>query len=263
MSVWAAFAIGLALLPLFNYTDVDPRLLSSGLPATYFMREPAYAGPLMFGFIVLGWIVGVCFHEYAHAISAHREGDYMAKIRGYLTLDPLRYVSAKWSFGIPLVFLILGGIPLPGAAVKIETDILRSSKSQLKVALAGPFTTLAFSVGLFAICGLLGLGGAQAVYLRMACGLLAYFALIAFFVNMLPIPGLDGFLALEPYLTGRWYHRMEKLTKNESLLFMVLIAIVILAIILFSPLAYVIMTSINFEESEFEQAIELFRFWAS
>jgi Zn-dependent protease len=248
LAIWAGFAVGLAVLPLFYFSE----------PVVAFSA----AGPLTFGFVVVGWIVGVCLHEYAHAISAYREGDYMAKIRGYLTLDPLRYISAKWSFGVPLVLLILGGIPLPGAAVNIELDALKSSRSQLKIALAGPFTTLAFSVGLFAICGLLAIGGVHTIFLRMAAGLLAYFALIAFFANMLPIPGLDGYLAIEPHLTGRWHHRIAKIMQNEFLLGITIIAIIILAIVVFSPLAYVIMTSIGFEETDFDQAIKLFRFWA-
>ncbi|ESQ80669.1 site-2 protease family protein [Asticcacaulis sp. YBE204] len=226
--------------------------------------SPAFiaAGPLTFGFVVVGWIVGVCLHEYAHAVSAFREGDYMTRIRGYLTLDPLRYISKRMSFLLPLVILVLGGIPLPGAAVRIDLDALKGSRSQTIVALAGPVTTLALSIALFTLYALLSVGGPFVAPLRQAVGLLGFFNLIAFFINITPIPGLDGYMAIEPYLTGRWHHRIRRLSQKPLVSTLVLIVVVLLAIAVFAPLTHLIMVGAGVNETDLDEAMTQFRFWS-
>src|SRR5581483_10079901 len=55
-------------------------------------------------FVVAGWLVSLCLHEYAHALTAYRSGDLAVADRGYLTLNPLRYTSPVLSIVIPLFF---------------------------------------------------------------------------------------------------------------------------------------------------------------
>jgi Zn-dependent protease len=45
----------------------------------------------VFLFVVSGWLVSLCLHEYAHAVVAYRAGDRDIAHRGYLTLNPLKY----------------------------------------------------------------------------------------------------------------------------------------------------------------------------
>ncbi len=42
-------------------------------------------------FVLGGWIVSVCFHEFAHAYAAYRAGDRSVEAAGYLTLNPFKY----------------------------------------------------------------------------------------------------------------------------------------------------------------------------
>ena len=58
---------------------------------------------------------------------------------GYLTLDIRRYTDVGLSFVLPVVFLLLGGIPLPGGAVLDQPrgdPVPRGARSL--VSLAGP-----------------------------------------------------------------------------------------------------------------------------
>src|SRR5215471_850401 len=45
----------------------------------------------VFLFVVSGWVVSLCLHEYAHALTGYLCGDTGAAARGYLTLNPLKY----------------------------------------------------------------------------------------------------------------------------------------------------------------------------
>lgn len=60
-------------------------------------------------------VVSLCLHEFGHAYTAWRFGDHDVAIRGYLTLNPLKYTSPLLSLALPLLFIALGGIGLPGA----------------------------------------------------------------------------------------------------------------------------------------------------
>jgi len=170
-------------------------------------------GIWVFVAVLAGWIVTLCIHEFAHAWVAWRCGDAEVAERGYLTLDPRRYTHPLVSIVLPVVFLALGGFGLPGGAVYINRSAIRSRWANSAVSLAGPAANLAlgfalllpFRLGLqpyarlehshFLIPG-------QASALTGALALLGFLQFTAAFLNLLPIPGLDGFAALEPFLPG-------------------------------------------------------------
>src|SRR5260221_2808454 len=68
----------------------------------------------VFLFVLCGWLLSLCLHEFMHAVAAYWGGDHTVAAKGYLRLDPLRYGHPLLTFILPVVFLFLGGIPLPG-----------------------------------------------------------------------------------------------------------------------------------------------------
>ncbi|MEO0540050.1 MAG: site-2 protease family protein, partial [Cyanobacteria bacterium P01_A01_bin.105] len=98
--------------------------------------------------VFAGWVVSVCLHEFGHAVVAYWGGDTSVKDKGYLTLNPLKYTNPGLSFVMPLMFLLLGGIPLPGAAVYINQRQLRSRTWKSAVSAAGPIATLGCAVAI-------------------------------------------------------------------------------------------------------------------
>ena len=50
------------------------------------------AGTRVFAFVLLGWVVSLCLHEFAHAVTAYRFGDVTVAEKGYLSLDPRTYL---------------------------------------------------------------------------------------------------------------------------------------------------------------------------
>jgi Zn-dependent protease len=158
------------------------------------------AGPVLVTGVVLlvlgGWAVSLCLHEFAHALVAYRSGDLSIRARGYLTLDIRRYTNVALTFVLPVLFLLLGGIPLPGGAVWIEHAAIRSRAARSLVSFAGPAVNLLFGL----VLALAVATVPMPVGLAAGLSCLALIEVLAFVLNILPVPGLDGFGVLEPYL---------------------------------------------------------------
>lgn len=153
-----------------------------------------------FIFVTTAWIITLCLHEFAHAIVAYRFGDHSVVHRGYLTLDPLRYTHIVYSLVLPVLFLVLGGIGLPGGAVFIDRSALRSRFANSAVSAAGPLTNVAVAI-LLAIA-IATRGDNRGFW--AALSFLLFLQVTAAILNLLPIPGLDGYGVLEPYLPRSW-----------------------------------------------------------
>ncbi len=157
----------------------------------------------MFAFIISGWLVSLCLHEFGHAVTAFWGGDESVEHKGYLTLNPLKYTHPIISVVIPLVLLLMGGIAFPGGAVYINIHALRKPRYRSLVSAAGPLANLLCLLLLALPFGNLAF---HYVFSRapleflLAVGLLALLQMVALFINLLPIPGLDGFGILEPFL---------------------------------------------------------------
>lgn len=159
-------------------------------------------GLAVFLFVVSGWIVTLCLHEYAHARSALHSGDISVEAKGYLTLDPLKYSHALLSVVLPVLFVIMGGIGLPGGAVFIERGRIRGRWRHSLISAAGPLTNAFFALLLTAPWWL-GMMDGVPVAFRCALAFLALLQVTAALLNSLPVPGLDGYGVIEPWLSGR------------------------------------------------------------
>lgn len=161
--------------------------------------SPAALGVLTFVFVVLGWLVGLVVHEFGHAWIAWRAGDHTVATRGYLTMDPLKYADPATSVVIPVIVLAIGGFALPGGAVYLRPDLMRSARWRAASSLAGPAGTLLVLIVLaiaLAIGTAMGWSGA----LWPAIAVLAMFQAMALVFNLLPVPGLDGYGVIRPFL---------------------------------------------------------------
>jgi Zn-dependent protease len=153
-----------------------------------------------FGVFVLvlgGWVISVCFHEFAHAFAAYRAGDRSVEMRGYLTLNPFKYAHPVLSLLLPLIAIVGGGFALPGGAVYLHPHTFRTRTSRALAAAVGPLTNLILAVLLILLWQNFGSG-----HLRFWSGLafLGFLQVTAAVLNLVPIPGLDGYAIIEPFL---------------------------------------------------------------
>ena len=147
--------------------------------------------------VLVGWIFSLCLHEFSHSLVAYYGGDTTVREKGYLTFNPLKYTHPVYSIVLPLLFVLLGGIGLPGGAVYIETWRLRSRGWVSAVSLAGPASNLLLAIILGAI---LRFAPPDAGGIWPGLAFLAFLQISALVLNLIPLPPFDGFGAIEPYL---------------------------------------------------------------
>lgn len=178
----------------------------------------AYVG--VFLFVIGGWLVSLCLHEFGHAYTAWRFGDTDVAVRGYLTLNPLKYSNPILSLGLPLLFIALGGIGLPGGAVYLRTGFM-TPRQRSVVNLAGPFANLLLAVALLAAARLF-YDPAHLVFWA-GVAFLGFLQVTALVLNLLPIPGLDGYAALEPHLSPATQRSLQPAKQFGFLILLVLL----------------------------------------
>lgn len=213
-------------------------------------------GLWVFLLVIGGWVVTLCLHEFAHAAVALACGDSSVRERGYLTLNPLRYTNVTYSLVIPLVLLAIGGIPLPGGAVLVEPHRFRKVWHATLVSLAGPAAN--------ALAGVVLAGVSAGLASPLGAGLqfLALLQFVTAVLNLLPVPGFDGFGALEPYLAPATLARIAPVRPwAPLLLFAVLFSVPQAARVLFDAGAWLLSASGG---SQYLAAVGqgLFRFWS-
>ena len=222
------FARAEAYLPSVNFLLLV--LIFSGIGSA--LREGVVAGRFPVLVLVLsGWVISLCLHEFAHAATAYLGGDTVIKRTGYLDLDPARYTDPALSIILPVVFVLLGGFGLPGAAIYVRTGALRSRGWKVAMAAAGPAANLAVLVLLAILYRALPQDSAsvddtavgQATDLASGLAVLALFQATAIVLNLLPFPGLDGFGVLRPFLAPRAAAKAKRVGAGAFLVLFLLI----------------------------------------
>ncbi|MFC9581304.1 site-2 protease family protein [Streptomyces yangpuensis] len=217
------------------------------------------AGLAVFLFVTSAWIVSLCLHEYAHARTALHGGDLTVGAKGYLTLNPLKYTHALLSIVLPVAFVILGGIGLPGGAVFIERDRIRGRWKHSLISAAGPLTNVAFAVVCTAPFWLDALDGVPLAF-RYALGFLAMLQVTAAILNFLPVPGLDGYGVIEPWLSYRVRRELEPLAPFGLIAVFALLWIPAVNAVFFDAVDAVL-SALGVSDLETYCGRDLYRFW--
>ncbi|QNG20095.1 site-2 protease family protein [Rhodococcus triatomae] len=208
--------------------------VAGGVAAWFAERGSVLAHVGVFVLVVAGWVVTLCLHEFAHAYTAWRAGDTDVEVRGYLTLNPLKYSHPMLSIGLPLLFIAIGGIGLPGGAVYIRSGLF-PPKTQARVSLAGPAVNALCAVVLLAAIRVFGLGSEQQVFWA-GVSFLAFLQVMATVLNLLPVPGLDGFGALEPFLSPRTRRQFDQFKPYGLLIIVALLFVPAINVVFFDAI---------------------------
>lgn len=159
----------------------------------------------LFAAVLICWIFSVCVHEFAHALVAYLGGDKSVKEKGYLHFNIFAFVHPVTSLLLPAIFLMMGGVPLPGGAVYINRMALRNRHWSALVSAAGPASNFILFLILAAIVhprtGIVDPNVFhQPMWIMLLCAM-TVLQLFSVFFNLIPIPPLDGYGMIEPYLT--------------------------------------------------------------
>lgn len=228
--------------------------------ALYATTLPQYVGIATFAFVLIGWLFSLTLHEFGHAAVAFLNGDRSESTRRYLSGNPLLYIHPVLSVLLPLLFVLLGGIGLPGGAVYLQQGYIRDRWRQSVISLAGPAANLVVLVVLAVIfragttAGFLGDAGAGAI------AFLAFLQVSAIVLNLIPIPGLDGYGAIEPYLSYQTRRQFEAIRPYGFILVFVIFYLPLLNQVFFNVVdAGLSLTGID--PGAFFLGYVNFRFW--
>jgi Zn-dependent protease len=242
-----------------NLVGAGILVLWVALGAGLFFLSPA-PHILTFAFVMVGWVLSVMVHEYSHALVGWLGGDYTVKAKGYLDFDPRRYGSLSTTLVIPLLALALGGIGFPGGAVYLRTDLMRSRVWRAAASLAGPAATAAILLALALILRVWANTGTEGD-LYPALAMLAFLQAMALILNLLPIPGLDGFNAILPFLPASLAPAIRRAQGFAVLAFLGLIFLVPGAGELLFGAAAALVVALGLRPEALQSGWQAFHFW--
>jgi Zn-dependent protease len=219
-----------------------------------------------FVFVLGAYFIVLCLHEFGHAYTAHRAGDTDIAMRGYLDLNPMRYLNPLLSIILPIFYLAIGGFPLPGGSVLVNPGVARRKWLASMISAAGPLMNIVFAaIAMVAVAIATPTDFAWFANPHQdfwaAVSFFAYIQVAVAILNLIPVPGLDGYGIIEPYMRYETRRSLDPIRPYGILLvFLLLIAV--------PPIRNGFSTAINSVMVFFGQpsgvwaiGSELFRFW--
>ena len=165
-------------------------------------------------------LISLTVHEFTHALTAYKLGDYTAKAEGRLTLNPLKHIDPIGAIFF-IIFHFGWAKPVP-----IRTLYFKNPKRDMAiVAIMGPVSNfimaliavplLAFSAAFFSQIPQTETFFSYFIQLNIALGIF----------NLIPFPPLDGSRLLMYFLPPRIYMQVAQF---EQYSFIILIGVVYL-----------------------------------
>ncbi len=187
-------------------------LIILSLASAVYLNGVAAELPIRIGTSVLIlaiWVIGLCLHEFSHALTSHMFGDTSIENKGYFSLNPLLYSDIRSSIIFPIFILAIGGLPLPGGAVYLRHDLIGAKWKIALTYLAGPLANIAFAFGLAFLLGIIGGTINDALHAALVAAI--FLQIYGAIFNLLPIPGFDGFGTIASFLPAPMKAIFEKI----------------------------------------------------
>jgi len=170
-------------------------------------------------------LVSLVLHELAHGLVADALGDPTPRAMGRLTLNPLPHLDL---FGtLMLVITSLSGSVLFGWAKPVPVDprhFRSPQRGMMLVGAAGPLTNFAIAVCAAQVVRLAG--GTQGLLFELGWDLYVLNLFLGF-LNLIPIPPLDGSRVLGGILPARLYPAWVSLDRFANVLFLVVFIVLV------------------------------------
>lgn len=185
-------------------------------------------------------LLAITLHEAAHAYVAFKCGDNTAKMLGRLSLNPIRHIDPIGTVLLPILagiltqfnFVIGYAKPVP-----INWGQLRNPKRDIiLVALAGPFSNFLMAF-LWAVCFKIATflhpeSSMAALFLLVTARAGMTINLVLAFLNLIPLPPLDGSRVISSLLPARQAIAYAKIEPYGFLILVILIFTNVLGYIL-------------------------------
>ena len=149
------------------------------------------------GILYILLVIAITMHEFGHAFVASKLGDYLPKLEGRVTLNPLTHMDMTGTVILPILTIALSmNSPFPivfgwGKPVRVALD---NPKTRDRIDFLSTAGGLAMNLVVAAVSAVL-----MALLLRLSSedfARVAYLSIIIncglFVINMIPVPPLDG-----------------------------------------------------------------------
>lgn len=163
-------------------------------------------------FLLPAILIGLSFHEFAHAFAADRLGDKTPRLQGRVTINPIAHVDP---FGILALFFIGFGWGKP--VMVDQRNFKHARRDGLIVDLAGVTMNLVLAIAFAGVLQLVAVyqfgfvnsefGGIVIIMLFTVVKI----NIVLMIFNLLPIPPLDGFGIVTEVFNLRekeWYYQI-------------------------------------------------------
>lgn len=184
------------------------------------------------------FIISIGLHEAAHAYSAHFLGDDTPEREGRLTINPLAHLDL---FGT--IFLLMAGFGW-GKSVNVDPRRLRHPLRDMSlISAAGPAANLI--LGVLSVLGLFLAQKFQMEFLNHALLVSAFLNFFLMFMNLVPIPPLDGSKVLRAFLPDSLGRKFDEFAPYGSLVFLALIFLPVVSDVFLGGLHLLTANTIN------------------
>jgi Zn-dependent protease len=196
-------------------------------------------------FYVSVLIMSVIIHEFAHGYSAYLLGDDTARLKGRLTLNPLKHLDPFGSVILPLILILLNTGFVIGWAKPVPYNPANVRKGRLGniiVSIAGIAANLAIAVIFSLLIRFAPIFGIP-VYDQLIThpfykisSIIVLMNLVLALFNLIPIPPLDGSKILFSLLPIKYRH-IENFLEKWGMILLVVFIIFLWNYV--SPLVYI------------------------
>jgi len=215
-------------------------------------RSGAFSSPmewLMNELMLLpGIIIGLSFHEYAHALTAYKLGDPTPKMQGRVTINPLAHIDP-----LGLIALLFAGFGW-GVPVQIDpSNFKKRRRDELIVSVAGVAMNLLVAAAFTVIAKILYMT-VGAAFLSGSVGSIIWYMvmyviqinLVLMIFNLMPIPPLDGFSIISEIFNLKTTNFYWTLYRYGNLILVAFIIFGIANMILSPCVSFLFSTAVNF-----------------